>query len=562
MLRSASLRRIAPLPLGLLLMALGGGCQLLAGLGGEETKGGGATGATSSTGGTGGTGGGTSTGTGGTGLTGTCSPGDETPCYGGPAGTEGEGVCAAGVSKCGDDGTWGPCEGAVVPSAELCANAADEDCDGLDCNVWVKWVDSEVYGEAVGIDAAGNVYAAIAVHSGVDLGDGDPVVPVGNSDAVVLKLDRGGAIVWKKQIKASGDQFIRAISVAPDGSFAIGGDTSASIDFMTGQGPISGSEFVAKFDADGNATWAIGVTGNGAYVTQVALDAAGNVFVGGSGTSVDLGAGLATAESSNGNIFIGKLAAASGQQQWLKITKGTGDQSLNALLVDPSNSAVLLGTMTSTYLGFTDAGGTPPNDLFNGSPNGTFLARFDPDGGFSDGKIIYGSPAAAANAYLKDLAVDPIGNSIIVGEFTGAVGFGESSFDAGSNQALVVVHDKTSGFMQSANFFEVPNGYVAGNFVGLDSESGISVAGNYGGAPNFGGGPLPESGSSYLLKLDKDGAFLWNRSFVFGDGGIQNLATGTAEDETVLIGTFYGTADLGLGPHSAQQGLFIAKFGK
>lgn len=49
-------------------------------------------------------------------------------CYGGPAGTEGIGVCAAGSRVC-RGGRWGACEGRVVPRPEVC-NSVDDDCDG------------------------------------------------------------------------------------------------------------------------------------------------------------------------------------------------------------------------------------------------------------------------------------------------------------------------------------------------------------------------------------------------------------------------------------------------
>jgi len=61
-----------------------------------------------------------------------CVPGATEPCYGGPAGTEGVGICVAGVSTCDATGTgYGPCVGEVVPTQEVCATAADDDCDGM-----------------------------------------------------------------------------------------------------------------------------------------------------------------------------------------------------------------------------------------------------------------------------------------------------------------------------------------------------------------------------------------------------------------------------------------------
>jgi hypothetical protein len=60
-----------------------------------------------------------------------CSPGEVSSCYDGPAGTEGFGVCKAGLAACAGGTAWGPCEGQLVPSAETC-DGLDGDCDGHD----------------------------------------------------------------------------------------------------------------------------------------------------------------------------------------------------------------------------------------------------------------------------------------------------------------------------------------------------------------------------------------------------------------------------------------------
>ena len=52
------------------------------------------------------------------------------PCYAGPAGTEGVGVCHTGIALC-VEGVFGECEGQVLPAAvESCDDGTDDDCDG------------------------------------------------------------------------------------------------------------------------------------------------------------------------------------------------------------------------------------------------------------------------------------------------------------------------------------------------------------------------------------------------------------------------------------------------
>ncbi|MEM6296246.1 MAG: choice-of-anchor L domain-containing protein [Myxococcota bacterium] len=60
-----------------------------------------------------------------------CAAGETQSCYSGEAATRDVGACAAGTQTCNDAGDgWGPCEGEVLPTLELCANEIDDNCDG------------------------------------------------------------------------------------------------------------------------------------------------------------------------------------------------------------------------------------------------------------------------------------------------------------------------------------------------------------------------------------------------------------------------------------------------
>ncbi len=67
-----------------------------------------------------------------------CTPKEETACYTGPTGTEGVGICHAGISTCNDYGNaWSSCTDEQTPVTEICGNTLNDDCvgdadDGLD----------------------------------------------------------------------------------------------------------------------------------------------------------------------------------------------------------------------------------------------------------------------------------------------------------------------------------------------------------------------------------------------------------------------------------------------
>src|SRR5215831_1766423 len=65
-----------------------------------------------------------------------CTGAGSRACYSGEPSTRGVGVCHDGMQACsgGEVGTYGTCDGEVLPGGENCKNGLDDDCNGLvDC---------------------------------------------------------------------------------------------------------------------------------------------------------------------------------------------------------------------------------------------------------------------------------------------------------------------------------------------------------------------------------------------------------------------------------------------
>jgi hypothetical protein len=63
-----------------------------------------------------------------------CAPGSTQPCFNGDPSNHRVGTCRDGAQRCegtGEFGTWGACTGAVLPSADVCSDGMDQDCNGV-----------------------------------------------------------------------------------------------------------------------------------------------------------------------------------------------------------------------------------------------------------------------------------------------------------------------------------------------------------------------------------------------------------------------------------------------
>lgn len=95
--------------------------------------------------------------------------------YNGPAGTEDVGLCKAATRRCASDGqSWSGCEGEVVPTAEVCGDTADNDCDGTvdDGCACVAGTMMQCYSGPSGSEGVGNCKGGITTCDANGMGFG------------------------------------------------------------------------------------------------------------------------------------------------------------------------------------------------------------------------------------------------------------------------------------------------------------------------------------------------------------------------------------------------------
>jgi len=176
---------------------------------------------------------------------------------------------------------------------------------------------------AVMTDASGNVYLA-----------GSTVISGNNQDILLLKLDANGNTVWRN--------IYNAPAAGVDAALAMTMDSSGNI-YITGYAKFNASAtdiVTIKYNAAGVIQW----TANYGFTTDqyeqgnsVVVDSSGNVYV----------AGQSDPDSTTtvSDDYVVLKYNASGVQQWVQRTNGTGNgiDRPSKVVLDPSGNPVVTG---------------------------------------------------------------------------------------------------------------------------------------------------------------------------------------------------------------------------
>ena len=268
----------------------------------------------------------------------------------------------------------------------------------------------------------------------------------GGMDAFVAKLSADGSrLVYSTYLGGTSDDHGAAIAVDATGSAYVTGSTY-SADFPVAnawQSIIGGGQdaFVARLSADGNSllfgTFLGGSGGSLGYPESgqgIALDGLGNAYVAGVTSSSNfplLHPLQASRRGSSPDAFVAKVTAA-GSLSYSTYLGGTGVDMANAIAVDASGSAYVVGQTFSSDLPVVNAYQTS-----SGGDYDAFFAKLSPTGD-SLASLTYLGGAGSDTATA--VALDPTGNVYIAG-WTLSANFpvlnGYQSINAGNYGAFV-----------------------------------------------------------------------------------------------------------------------------
>jgi hypothetical protein len=529
-------------------------CTLVAGCSDDEsplTGGGGAAATTSTT-----TASGSSTGGA------ACTPGEQVPCYTGPADTAGVGTCAEGTAVCGADGTPEPeCIGEVIPTTDHCRTPADEDCDGelsacTGDHVWSKRFGdgSGQNGAGVAVDSDGNTLLFGTYSGTLDLGG----APLTGGGAFVAKLDDEGNHLWSKSLSTSSvPPSPRAIATDRYDNVFLVGDFSSTVDF--GGDPLissGGSQdvFLVKLDSDGNHLWSQAF-GDDAFQLGwgVAADSDGSVIITGehNGT-IDFGGGPLSGDPGQTRVFLAKFDE-DGAHTWSRSFGGGSIQYVRGgVTTDVAHSVVLTGY----FFGTIDFGGGPLTSIGQAD---VFVIKLD-----QSGELVWSKRFGSANGEgSQGIATDAANNIVVVGSSAGSPDFGGGPLpNAGEDDLFVAKLDPDGNHVWSRSFGDGADQFALD--VATDPQGCVVVNGIFRGTVDFGGTPLVNAGDddAYVVKLGIDGEHLWSRAFGDAERQFGYGVTADADGNVIVTGDLRLTIDFGGGPltSSGDYDVFVARY--
>lgn len=259
-------------------------------------------------------------------------------------------------------------------------------------------------------DANGNLYIA-----GISRYGQFPTTPGvyqgtngGNRDALALKFNPLGQVIWATYIGGSGVEIVGGIAVDASGNVFIAGNTQSS-DFPTSLGNPGGGAtyypnnastggfsdgFIVKFAPDGiTAPWRTYYGGSAnEYFDACRIDASGNLFIVGQTSSSDFPR-QATGSQYNQTCISGGAGDDdgvilkfnnAGVRQWGACYGGASQgEYVNELDFDTSGNLFVVGTAQTPGTGFPTLDLPGSTDMYYGTLQGTsdaFIAKFDNSG--------------------------------------------------------------------------------------------------------------------------------------------------------------------------------------
>jgi hypothetical protein len=456
----------------------------------------------------------------------------------------------------------------ILQASTLCAQESLE-------HIWSRALNNStpvaglVIVNAATTDALGNVYVVGSFTNTADMDPGPGrfnLVSNGSNDIFFAKYGPAGQFIFAKSFGGSLSDVGNAIALDAQGNIFIGGGFNGTVDFDPGPGiqTLSGNQ--------GNLDFFVAKYGPGGELIFAKADGNTNAdFI--TGLDVDVNGNVyATGEFPGNKLFLVKYDP-QGNSIFLKsdLAPTAGNQSAQKLVIDASGNICLAGS----FIGSADFDPGPGDvRLTSNGASDIFFARYN-----SNGELIFAKSIGAGGMDIAySLRVDDKANIYLTGTFAGTV-----DFDPGPQTELLnsvvasgiffAKYDTSGNYV----FAKAINGTATGNTaldLAVDGNGSIFLTGAFSQTTDFDPGPevanLTSSGSTdvYLAQYNAQGAYVM--AIKAGGTNVDGGRTIILAGERVWIGgTFIGLVDFDPGANAAflnnsfsQSNSFLASYEK
>lgn len=350
-------------------------------------------------------------------------------------------------------------------------------------------------GNAIAVDASGNVFVTGFYQENVDFEPGSGTTNLNNSgdyDVFVIKLDPNGDLIWAKNLSGADEEIGRGVTVDDAGNVYTVGQFIGTTDFKPGGGSEdltsdgNADIFISKLNASGSFVWAKRMGGGGNDIGySITLDNANNILTTGyfMGTAdFDPNAGIADLSSEGSlDIFLSKLDNA-GNFIWAQTFGGSDADYGRDVAIDSTNNIYAIGYFEGTVDFNPDS--SVSNTLISNGLRDVFITKFDASGNHQWAKSIGGG----SNDLGLSITADVVGNVYTTGYFFSTVDFDPgpgtdflSSY--GNNDVFVSKLDASGNYLWAKNMGGTGNDYGRG--IAINDVGNVYATGNFQGTGDF-----------------------------------------------------------------------------
>lgn len=356
--------------------------------------------------------------------------------------TRGVAVDAAGnvflASECVGDARFGPHTHRSAGGMDFCLVKLDPAGKPL----WVAGLGGSKTDRAYGVatDAAGNAYVTGHYESTDAQALGGPVPNAGGYDVFTAKFSPEGRLLWLRTGGGAGYDYGHGIVVDLRGDVVITGAVQGKAVFGE-QSVSAGTEsaraiFCAKYDAEGRLLWLrstpAGLSGSG---HGVAVDGAGNLYVGGNATGQGK-MGAVEIQAAGAAALVLKLTP-EGEAVWASVIPGSASAIYHEITCDTAGrvwaAGMFKGSVTVAGQTFT-SGGLKDND--------GLIVHLDASGRAVWARHLHGP----GTDYCLGVATDGQGTAYVCGDFTADTSLaGQALATRGSGDIFLAAFDAQGG---------------------------------------------------------------------------------------------------------------------